>query len=202
MIEQAGRDLSGARERIATAVESRGVLCGDGLAVWGDLSLGGVADIAADCAVIGIEHRVVAAVRPPRDGDRRRRSRPGEEVRIGRDALAAMVTWLPALRIMIDELPTGAPGFGMRYAESRCGGMAVVRWLSLATDWPSWTRDQAAAMGLLCAECAADLREPSTPAVLPFNLPPTDRPGARRRLLCGPCAAPVFARTMAWKPVA
>lgn len=63
--------------------------------------------------------------------------------------------------------------------------MAIVE-LALAADWPRWTLKQAAAMGLMCAQCGYDLRGHQDEDRLPYDILLPEQP-KKRRLVCGRC---------------
>lgn len=63
---------------------------------------------------------------------------------------------LSSSQVTTRRMPPTTPGFVM--FEPRPEGMAIVQ-LAFAADWPRWTDKQAAAMGLLCAECGYDIRK-------------------------------------------
>ncbi|WP_280460504.1 hypothetical protein [Nocardia carnea] len=65
--------------------------------------------------------------------------------------------------------------------------MSIVRLQSLAAGWLSWNCEQAAAMGLLCAECGFDLRIRDSGARIPVNV----ASGAALRLVCSGCFTPM-----------
>ncbi|MER5908549.1 hypothetical protein ABT150_52725 [Streptomyces mirabilis] len=64
---------------------------------------------------------------------------------------------MPSLQQPIDQTQD-LPGWGFVVFEPRKDTMTVVH-LALSADWPRWTAKQAAAMGLMCADCGHDLRK-------------------------------------------
>lgn len=79
--------------------------------MWRERSAGewkaSAGEIAADLAVLGVPHSVVATAMPPLKSDSHRRIRQGEEVRIAVDALPFLVRWMPSLQKHIDTLALG-----------------------------------------------------------------------------------------------
>ena len=53
-------------------------------------------------------------------------------------------------------------------------------------QWPAWSKKQARAAGLVCAECDYDLREFKDESRRPFDVRLPERP-KRQRLVCGQC---------------
>src|SRR5690606_30165677 len=109
------------------------------------------AAISADLDVLNVPHVVVPAFRPPTNSGGR--TRLGQEVRITSEDLPRLLRWVSvsSLHPRINGLPTVSQGFAFTYLEPRGAEMATMHLLSLASDWPYWNREQAAAMGLLCA---------------------------------------------------
>ncbi|WP_432020255.1 hypothetical protein, partial [Streptomyces sp. 1222.5] len=135
-----------------------------------------------------VPHQVVRAFRYPLAKAYDKRPRRGEEVRIARQDLTHLVRWMPSLQAYIDQTPEDAPGWGFIVFEPRPEGVSIVQ-LAFAADWPRWTEKQAAAMGLLCADCGYDLRNVDEDR-LPYNIPLPEKP-KKRRLVCGTCCTPI-----------
>ncbi|MFF3991486.1 hypothetical protein ACFY0B_43955 [Streptomyces sp. NPDC001797] len=166
------------------------VLCGGGLALWREEGCGEwkatAAAIAEDLALLDVPHDIVRAFRYPLAKSRDKRPRRGEEVRIDREDLTYLVRWMPSLQTHIDQTPEDAPGWAFIMFEPRPESMAIIH-LALAADWPRWTDKQAAAMGLMCADCGYDLRNVDDDHC-PYNIPLPEQP-KKRRLVCGSCCS-------------
>lgn len=110
--------------------------------------------------------------------------RKGEEVRILREDLGHLLPWMPSLEQVIADIPEDAPHWDFTVFQPRAGGMAIVK-LALSAEWPSWSKKQARAAGLVCAECDYDLRDRAEGRA-PFDIRLPGQP-QRRRLVCGTC---------------
>lgn len=167
------------------------------LALWraydGSAASEPAAAISADLDVLDVPHVVVPAFRPPTGSGGR--TRLGQEVRITSEHLPRLLRWVSSLHPPITGLPTGSTGSEFTYLEPRGTQIAIVHLLSLASDWPYWNHEQAAAMGLLCAKCGDDLRARDNSAHRPVNIASSQDD---RRLICSEC----FTRMSAPDPAA
>lgn len=68
--------------------------------------------------------------------------------------------------------------------QPRADGMAIAI-LRLSAEWPAWSKKQARAARLVCAECDYDLRDKAEDRA-PFDVRLPEQP-KRRRLVCGKC---------------
>ncbi|MCX4682723.1 hypothetical protein [Kitasatospora purpeofusca] len=183
-------DLAAARRRLGVAGRDRGCLLGAGLVLWCDPleDPGSVDAVVADLVLLGVPCRTVAAARPPR--------RPGLRPRAGVEVRVAQGRPLEVLRrqasSVLRQIPRGAPvdsefdlavwdldGAGVEVPVGAAGG--------LAADWPHWEGWQAAAMGLTCRSCPADLRPQAPDDVRRAFREPGGSPGWPPRLLCEGC---------------
>lgn len=187
MVEVVSPTVRTAQRRVVRTVSTSGVLGGDGLGIWREANCGdgraSAAEVAKDLALLNVPHQVVAAYRPPL-AIRAGRVRRGEEIRILAENLGRLVQWMPSLQRQIHEVRAEVGGFSFVYLEPRPEGCANMR-LALACDWPSWTDNQASAMGLMCGRCRYDLRLQQDDR-RPYNIPLPTQPRIRR-LLCGRC---------------
>jgi hypothetical protein len=188
MAETVAPEVRAAQRRIIGTVNSSGVLCGGGLALWREADCGEwkatAAEIAHDLTLLEIPHEIVTAFRFPLAKAMLKLPRRGEEVRIARGDLTHLVRWMPSLQTYIDQTPEDAPGWWFMVFEPRPEAMAIVQ-LAFAADWPRWTDKQAAAMGLMCSDCGWDLRNVDDDHC-PYNIPLPETP-KKRRLVCGSC---------------
>ncbi|MYY85673.1 MULTISPECIES: hypothetical protein [unclassified Streptomyces] len=186
MAQVVTEDEQAAQRRVGSAVRSDSVLTGGGLAMWREYRTGpwtlSAAELSRDMDVLKVPHTIVVAFRPPRGRDEA--PRKGQEVRVPFPDLDRLVRWMPQLRQQIDEIPDAHFGFPFPYCEARPTGMVMKLLPSLAAEWPTWTAEQAAAMGLLCARCGFDLRTRGVEQRLAHDI--GGEPG-RPRLECGPC---------------
>lgn len=185
-----GEDVRAAVRRVARACREHGVLVGAGLAVWCG-SLAGRPDryqLAADLTTVGVAFESPPAVRPPaaRGGP----TSAGYEIRVreGR-ALTVLERRMPTtLASSVPRLPRVDSEFDLavwrldRHGDRLPAGAVK----GLAADWPRWTGEQAAVLGLVCALCAADLRPQAGDDLRRAFADPLARPGALR-LLCEGC---------------
>ncbi|CAK7286446.1 hypothetical protein SGPA1_40706 [Streptomyces misionensis JCM 4497] len=111
--------------------------------------------------------------------------REGKEVRILREDLAHLVPWMPSLEQTVADIPEGAPCWDFTLFQPRAEGMVIAK-LALSAEWPSWSKKQARAARLVCAECDYDLHESKDETRLPFDIRLPEQP-KRRRLVCGQC---------------
>ncbi|MGW3200061.1 hypothetical protein ACWDBD_36950 [Streptomyces sp. NPDC001118] len=188
MTEKVAPEVRAAQRRIVSTVNASGVLCGGGLALWREAGSGewkaSATEIAQYLTLLEVPHEIVTAFRFPLAKSWDKRPRRGEEVRIARKDLTHLVRWMPSLQTYVDQTPEDAPGWGFVVFHPRPEGMAVVP-LPFAADWPRWTGKQAAAMGLMCADCGYDLRKVDDDHA-PYNIPLPEMP-KKRRLVCGSC---------------
>lgn len=188
MTEKVTPEVRSAQRRIISTVNASAVLCGAGLAVWREEDCGEwkatATEISRDLTLLDVPHEIVRAFRYPLAKSWFKQPRRGEEVRIDREDLPHLVRWMPSLQAHIDQTPEDAPGWSFLFFEPRPDGMAIIH-LALAADWPRWTEKQAAAVGLMCAECGWDLRNMDDEHC-PYNI---QLPGSpeKRRLVCGSC---------------
>ncbi|MFJ8745849.1 hypothetical protein ACIRL2_41635 [Embleya sp. NPDC127516] len=107
-----------------------------------------------------------------------------EEVRILRKGLTHVVPWMPSLEQTVADIPEDAPHWDFTVFQPRADGMVIAR-LALSAEWPSWSKKQARAARLVCAECDYDLRGKDETR-MPFDVRLPERPN-KRRLVCGQC---------------
>lgn len=182
-------EVRAAQRRIVSTITSSGVLNSDGLALWREANCGEwkatAAEIGQDLELLEVPYTTVTAFRFPLASSHSKAMRRGEEVRIARGDLTHLVRWVPSLKETIGDIPEDCPGWAFHLFQPRVEGMAIAR-LALAADWPAWTKKQARAAGLVCAECDYDLRDTKDETRLPYDIPLPERPKARR-LVCGQC---------------
>ncbi|MEU6351622.1 hypothetical protein ABZ896_20140 [Streptomyces sp. NPDC047072] len=162
----------------------------DGLALWREADCGEwkatAAEIGRALVLLEVPYTIVTAFRFPLASSHKAMRR-GQEVRIVRNDLTHLVRWMASLKESIDAIPEGGPGWAFRLFQPHAEGMAIAN-LALSADWPTWSKKQAHAAGLVCAECGYDLREIKDEPRLPYDIRLPERPGSRR-LLCGQCCA-------------
>lgn len=182
-------EVQAAQRRIVSTINASGKLNGDGLAMWREVNCGEwkatAADIGRDLDLLQVPHTIVTAFRFPLANSRSKALRKGEEVRILREDLAHLVPWMPSLKQTVADIPEDAPGWHFTLVQPRAEGMAIMK-LALSAEWPAWSKKQARAAGLVCAECDYDLREFKDKTRLPFDVRLPERPKTRR-LVCGQC---------------
>lgn len=111
--------------------------------------------------------------------------RHGEEVRVVRSDLTRLVRWMPSLKERVEDIPEDCPGWTFMVCQPQPEGMAILSF-ALAADWPVWTRKQARAARLVCAECDFDLRKRDDEARVSYNISLPGKP-SMTRLVCGTC---------------
>lgn len=185
-----GEDVRAAVRRVAWACREHGVLVGAGLAIW----CGFLADrpdrhqLAADLTAVGVAFESLPAARPPavRGGP----ASGGYEIRVrqGR-ALSVLERRMPTtLASSVPRLPRVDSEFDLavwrldRHGDRLPAGAVK----GLAADWPRWTDEQAAVLGLVCVLCAADLRPQAADDFRRAFADPLARPRVLR-LLCEGC---------------
>ncbi|MEV0982342.1 hypothetical protein [Streptomyces sp. NPDC049915] len=135
--------------------------------------------------MLEVPHTIVTAFRFPLASSHIKAMRCGEEVRIARNDLTRLVRWMPSLKETIADVSEDYLGWAFRLFQPRTEGMAVLN-LALSADWPAWSKKQARAAGLVCAECDYDLREVEDETRLPYDIRLPEKPN-KRRLVCGQC---------------
>lgn len=108
-----------------------------------------------------------------------------EEVRIARKDLPHLVPGMPPLEETVADIPEDAPRWDFTMLQRRAEDMVIAK-LALSAEWPAWSKQQASAARLVCAECDYDLREFKDETRLPFDVRLPERPKARRPV-CGRC---------------
>ncbi|MFI6209186.1 hypothetical protein ACIBAI_22745 [Streptomyces sp. NPDC051041] len=181
-------EVRAAQRRIVGTINASGRLNADGLAMWREASYGEwkatAADISGDLDLLQVPHTVVTAFRFPLATSYSKAIREGEEVRILRENLGRLVPWMPSLEQVIADTPEDAPHWDFTVSQPRADGMAIAM-LRLSAEWPSWSKKQARAARLVCAECDYDLRDKAEDRA-PFDVRLPEQP-KRRRLVCGKC---------------
>lgn len=182
-------EVRAAQRRIVSTINASGKLNKDGLAMWREANCGEwkatAADIGRDLDLLEVPRTIVTAFRFPLASSHSKAMREGEEVRILRKDLTHLVRWMPSLEQTVADIPEDAPGWDFTLFQPRAEGMAIAR-LALSAEWPAWSKKQARAARLICAECDYDLREFTDETRLPFDVRLPERPKARR-LVCGRC---------------
>lgn len=176
--------------RIAQASREHGVLVGAGLAIWCD-PLAERPDryqLAADLTVLGVVFEAVPVARP--SPVRAGRTCGGYEIRVrqGR-ALDALTRYMPTtLTSSVPRLARVDCEFDLAvWRLDRNGDLlpaGAVR--GVAADWPRWTGEQAATLGLTCVLCPADLRPQAGDDFRRAFADPL-APARRLSLLCESC---------------
>ncbi|MBL1102461.1 hypothetical protein [Streptomyces coffeae] len=189
MAEAVVPEVRAAQRRIVGTVRASGVLNNDGLALWREADCeewkATAAEIGKDLELLEVPYTIVTAFRFPLASSWNKAMRRGEEVRIARKDVIHLVRWMPSLKESIDDIPEDGPGWAFRLFQPRAEGMAICN-LALSADWPTWSKKQARAAGLVCAECDYDLRQFKDEERLPYDIRLPERP-KKRRLLCGQC---------------
>ncbi|MFF2255472.1 hypothetical protein [Streptomyces sp. NPDC058142] len=182
-------EVRAAQRRIVSTINASGKLNADGLAMWREVNCGEwkatAADIGRDLDLLQVPHTMVTAFRFPLATSYSKAMREGEEVRILRKDLAHLVPWMPSLEQTVADIPEDAPGWDFTLLQPRADGMVIAK-LALSAEWPAWSKKQARAARLVCAECDYDLREFKNETRLPFDIRLPERPKARR-LVCEQC---------------
>jgi hypothetical protein len=182
-------EVRSAQRRIVSTINASGRLNADGLALWREVGCGEwkatAADIGRDLDLLQVPHSIVTAFRFPLAGSHSTAMRKGEEVRILREDLTHLVPWMPSLQQTVADIPDNARGWDFPLFQPRADGMVIAH-LALSAEWPSWSKKQARAARLVCAECDYDLREFKDETRLPFDIRLPERPKTRR-LVCGQC---------------
>jgi hypothetical protein len=175
-----------AQQRIVSTINASGRLNADGLALWREVNCGEwkatAADISRDLDLLQVPHTIVTDFRFPLATSYRKAVREGEEVRILRKDLAHLVPWMPSLEQTVADIPEDAPHWDFTVVQPRTDGMVIAK-LALSAEWLSWSKKQARAARLVCAECDYDLRDKDETRA-PFDVRLPDQP-KRRRLVCG-----------------
>ncbi|MEV7690669.1 hypothetical protein [Streptomyces bungoensis] len=173
-----------AQRRVVAIVRANSVLNRGGMALWrpDDDDDYGSADadaVTADLELLGVRSEMAVRYMPPRSYERSLRK--GREVRVSWSELVTLVHWMPSLRERMEQITEDTPKvFEFFYWEPRPEGMALCTGV-FAAQWRWWTEKQARRMGLMCADCGADLREPGRNA---YRLLGED---GRYRFHCGDC---------------
>ncbi|CAM5385182.1 hypothetical protein [Streptomyces viridochromogenes] len=182
-------EVRAAQRRIVSTINASGRLNADGLALWREVNCGEwkatAADISRDLDLLQVPHTIVTAFRFPLATSYSKAMREGEEVRILRKDLAHLVPWMPALQQTVADIPEDAPHWDFTVFQPRADGMVIAK-LALSAEWPAWSKKQARAARLVCAECDYDLREFKDETRMPFDVRLPEQP-KRRRLVCGQC---------------
>lgn len=182
-------EVRAAQRRIVSTINASGKLNADGLAMWREVNCGEwkatAADIGRDLDLLQVPHTMVTAFRFPLATSYSKAMREGEEVRILRKDLAHLVPWMPSLEQTVADIPEDAPGWDFTLLQPRADGMVIAK-LALSAEWPAWSKKQARAARLVCAECDYDLREFKNETRLPFDIRLPELPKARR-LVCEQC---------------
>ncbi|MER5200970.1 hypothetical protein ACWD3J_46530 [Streptomyces sp. NPDC002755] len=182
-------EVRAAQRRIVSTINASGRLNADGLALWREVNCGEwkatAADISRDLDLLQVPHAIVSAFRFPLAASRSKAMRAGEEVRILRKDLGHLVPWMPSLEQIVADTPEDAPHWDFVVFQPRAEGM-VIAGLALSAEWPVWSKKQARAARLVCAECDYDLREFKDEPRKGFDIRLPERPKARR-LVCGQC---------------
>ncbi|MFE7599871.1 hypothetical protein [Streptomyces sp. NPDC057494] len=149
-----------AQRRIISTINASGKLNGDGLAMWREVNCGEwkatAAEIGLDLDLLQVPHTIVTAFRFPLASSHSKAMREGEEVRILRQDLPNLFPWMPSLEQTVADLPNDSPGWDFTLFQPRAEGIAIAK-LALAAEWPAWSKKQARAARLVCAECDYDL---------------------------------------------
>ncbi|MEW5627172.1 hypothetical protein AB1388_11450 [Streptomyces hydrogenans] len=182
-------EVRAAQRRIVSTINASGKLNGDGLAMWREVNCGEwkatAADISRDLDLLQVPHTIVTAFRFPLASSYSKAMREGEEVRVLRKDLPHLVPWMPSLEQTVADIPEDAPGWDFTLFQPRAEGMAIAK-LALSAEWPAWSKKQARAARLVCAECDYDLREFTDESRLPYDVRLPEQP-KKRRLVCGQC---------------
>lgn len=189
MAEAVAPEVRAAQRRVISTVRVSGVFNGDGLALWREDGCGEwkatAADLGRDLELLEVPHTIVTAFRFPLASSRSKAMRRGEEVRVVHNDLTHLIRWMPSLKDTVGDIPDDCPGWAFRLFQPRAEGMAILN-MALSADWPAWSKKQARAAGLVCAECDYDLRDFKDEARLPYDIRLPEQPN-RRRLVCGQC---------------
>ncbi|MGW1190844.1 hypothetical protein [Streptomyces sp. NPDC002559] len=181
-------EVRAAQRRIVSTINASGRLNADGLALWREVNCGEwkatAAEISRDLDLLQVPHKVVTAFRFPLASSYSKAMREGEEVRILCKDLLHLFPWMPSLEQTVADIPEDAPRWDFTLFQPRADGMGIAK-LALSAEWPSWSKKQARAARLVCAECDYDLRDKDEPRA-PFDIRLPEQP-KRRRLVCGQC---------------
>lgn len=142
------------------------------------------AEISRDLDLLQVPHKVVTAFRFPLASPYSKAMREGEEVRILCKNLPHLFPWMPSLEQTVADIPEDASRWDFTLFQPRADGMIIAK-LALSAEWPSWSKKQARAARLVCAECDYDLRDKDETRA-PFDIRLPEQP-KRRRLVCGKC---------------
>ncbi|MDQ0994786.1 hypothetical protein [Streptomyces sp. V3I7] len=189
MPEAVTPEVRAAQRRVISTVRVSGVFNSDGLALWRETGCGEwkatAADLGRDLDLLEVPHTIVTAFRFPLANSRSKAMRRGEEIRIVRNDLTHLTRWMPSLKETIGDIPEDCPGWPFPLFRPRADSMAIVG-LALSADWPLWSKKQARAARLVCAECDCDLRDRKDKDRLPYDIRLPEQLN-RRRLVCGRC---------------
>ncbi|MGW9440667.1 hypothetical protein [Streptomyces sp. NPDC055607] len=181
-------EVRAAQRRIVSTINASGKLNGDGLALWREVNCGEwkatAADISRDLELLQVPHTIVTAFRFPLATAYSKAMREGEEVRILRKDLPHLFPWMPSLEQTVTDIPADAPRWDFTVFQPRADGMAIAV-MRLSAEWPAWSKKQARAARLVCAECDYDLRDKDEDRA-PFDVRLPEQP-KKRRLVCGKC---------------
>lgn len=181
-------EVRAAQRRIVGTINASGRLNADGLAMWREVNCGEwkatAAEISADLDLLQVPNTIVTAFRFPLATSYSRAMRKGEEVRILRKDLGHLVPWMPSLEQVIADIPEDAPHWDFVVFQPRADCMAIAI-LQLSAEWPTWSKKQARAARLVCADCDYDLRDLAEDRA-PYDVRLPEQP-KRRRLVCGKC---------------
>ncbi|MEE1737038.1 hypothetical protein PUR49_11080 [Streptomyces sp. BE147] len=181
-------EVRAAQRRIVSTINASGKLNADGLALWREVDCGEwkatAADISRDLDLLQVPHKIVTAFRFPLASSYSKAMREGEEVRVLREDLAHLVPWMPSLKQTVADIPADAPHWDFTVFQPRANGM-VTAIMRLSAEWPAWSKRQARAARLVCAECDYDLRDKDETRA-PYDIRLPEQP-KRRRLVCGKC---------------
>nr|WTB28180.1 hypothetical protein OG781_00110 [Streptomyces sp. NBC_00830]WTB35903.1 hypothetical protein OG781_46475 [Streptomyces sp. NBC_00830] len=137
------------------------------------------ADLGRDLDLLQVPHTIVTAFRFPLASSYNQAMRKGEEVRILRKDLSHLVVWMPSLEQSIADLREDTPGWDFIVFQPGAEGMGIAK-VALSAEWPAWSKKQARAARLVCAQCDYDLREPTDETRLPFDVRLPEHPKRRR----------------------
>ncbi|MFE3150036.1 MULTISPECIES: hypothetical protein [unclassified Streptomyces] len=181
-------EVRAAQRRIVSTINASGRLNADGLALWREVNCGEwkatAAEISRDLDLLQVPHKIVTVFRFPLASSYSKAMREGEEVRILRKDLPHLFPWMPSLERTVADIPEDAPRWDFTLFQPRADGMVIAK-LALSAEWPSWSKKQARAARLVCAECDYDLRDKDETRA-PFDIRLPEQP-KRRRLVCGQC---------------
>ncbi|MEU5980396.1 hypothetical protein [Streptomyces sp. NPDC047315] len=177
-----------AQRRIVSTINASGKLNADRLALRREANCGEwkatAADISKDLDLLQVPHTIVTAFRFPLASSYSKAMREGEEIRILRKDLPHLFPWMPSLEQTVANIPENAPHWDFTVLQPRADGMVIAA-MRLSVEWPAWSKKQARAARLVCAESDYDLRDKDKDRA-PFDVRLPEQP-KRRRLVCGKC---------------